>query len=115
MATEEQNAIREDLFERLRLDLVGPERHDEVLVQDRENRKGDSPISKYLMGILYPANSPVPAEEDDFALIGSENEDEDSPEPPAVVAGVPKPSSIGISFAVDREVPAEIVFRYGLY
>ena len=115
MAEAEQRAVRDELFERLRLDLIGPETPDEVLVQDFDARTGDSPLSRYLTGILYPANSTVPADEDDFANDGGESEDEDTADPPAVVTGIPKPSSIGMSFAIEREAQVELVFGYGLY
>jgi hypothetical protein len=115
MAEAEQNAVREELFKRLCLDLIGPEAPDEVLVQDFEARTGDSPLSRYLMGILYPTNSVVPADEDDFANEGGESEDDDSSEPPVIVTGIPKPTSIGMSFALEREIPVELMFRYGLY
>ena len=75
MAEAEQIAVRNELFERLRLDLIGPETPDEVLVQDFDARTGDSPLSRYLTGILYPANSTVPADEDDFANDGGESEE----------------------------------------
>jgi len=115
MAQAEQKVVRSEMFKKLRLDLIGPEAPDETFVQNFEARTGDNPLSRYLTGILYPANSVVPADEDDFANDGGESEDEDTPEPPAIVTGIPKPSSIGMSFAMDRDAPVELVFAYGLY
>lgn len=111
----EQKAVRDELFEKLRLDLIGPGSPDEILVQNFESRTGDSPLSRYLTGILYPANSVVPGDEDDFANDGGESEEDDTSEAPVIVTGIPKPSSIGMSFALDSKVPAEIVLHYGLY
>jgi hypothetical protein len=115
MLVAEQEAVREELFKKLHLDLIGPEAPDEVLVQDLESRTGDSPLSRYLTGILYPANSPVPADEDDFANDAGETEDEDHPEQSCLITGIPKPSSIGMSFALEPGLPVELVFSYGLY
>lgn len=115
MAEAEQKQIRDDLFERVKADLIGPESPDEILVQDFEARTGDNPLSRYLTGVLYPANSLVPPDEDDFSNDGGESEDEDSPEPPAIVTGMPKPSSIGMSFALQIGAEVELIFSYGLY
>ncbi len=83
MPTGEQQQVRQTLIERLRLDLLGPSAPDEVLVQDRETREGDTPLSRYLMGILYPSNSLVAPEEDDSGNSAGDGEEEDeAPEAP---------------------------------
>ena len=68
--TDEQGKVRKFLTERLRLDLLGPNNPDEVLRQDRETREGDTPLSKYLVGILYPSGSLISPDEDDSANDG---------------------------------------------
>lgn len=116
MSVAEQMEMRNALVSRLRLDLLGPSAPDEVLRQDREAREGDTPLSRYLIGILYPTDSIVSAEEDDFANDGAEGEEDDAPETPIPIAGIPKPSSIGLSFAVSNGTQAiNVEFRYGLY
>lgn len=116
MSVTEQMDVREQLVNRLRLDLLGPSNPDEVLRQDREAREGDTPLSRYLLGILYPTDSVVPPEEDDFANDGAEGEEDDAPETTIPIAGIPKPSSIGLSFAVSDDTKAiRVEFRYGLY
>lgn len=116
MSTQEQLQVREELVKRLRLDLLGPSSSDEVLRQDLETREGDNPLSRYLVGILYPTDSLVSAEEDDFANDGADGEEDDPPEATMPIAGIPKPSSIGLSFAVAEDVAAiHVEFRYGVY
>jgi hypothetical protein len=106
MSATEQIEVRDLLVKRLRLDLLGPSSPDEVLRQDREAREGDTPLSRYLVGILYPTDAVVPPEEDDFANDGAEGEEDDAPETTIPIAGIPKPSSIGLSFAVSNDTKA---------
>jgi len=116
MATSEQQQVRAALVERLRHDLLGPETPDEVLRQNRETREGDTPLSRYLVGILYPSNSLVAPDEDDSANDGGDGEEDDVPDAPIQITGIPKPSSIGLSFAVASDVKElQVEFRYGLY
>jgi hypothetical protein len=117
MPTAEQQQVREGLIDRLRLDLLGPSTSDEVLVQDRETREGDTPLSRYLVGILYPSNSLVAPEEDDPRNpAGDGDEEDEAPEAPVQMTGIPKPSSIGLSFAVASDVrQLWLEFRCGLY
>src|SRR5262245_44896837 len=116
MSVTGQLEVREQEVTRLRMDLLGPTSADEVLRQDREARTGDSPLSRYLIGILYPTDAVVPAEEDDFSNDGAEGEEDDAPDAPVPITGIPKPSSVGLSFAVatgTKAIRAE--FRYGIY
>ncbi len=116
MPTFEQETIREALVRNLSLDLLGPSAEDEVLRQDRATGEGDSPLTRYLLGILYPSDSLVDPEEDDFANDATSGDEDDPPEPVVPITGIPKPSSLGLSFAVVRETPElEIEFRYGVY
>ena len=104
------------MLDRLRLDLLGPAAPDETLIQDRETHEGDTPLSRYLLGILYPADSQVAPDEDDFSSEEAGADEGEAPEAPTPIAGIPKPSSIGLSFAVSsatQELAFE--FRYGLY
>jgi hypothetical protein len=116
MPIEAQEEIRGQLYERLRLDLLGPVAADEVLRENKESREGDSPLSRYLLGILYPANALVGAEDDDFANDGTSDDEDDAPEVTVPIAGMPKLSSIGLSFAVTDEAKRlKVEFRYGVY
>ena len=114
--TDEQRQVRSAIIDRLRLDLLGPSSPDEVLVQNKKKREGDTPLTRYLIGILYPADTFVPPDEDDSANDGGEGEEDEAPEAPIQVTGSPRPSSIGLSFAVAEGVEEiEAQFSYGLY
>lgn len=111
-----QQAVRATLVERLRRDLLGPETEEEVLIQDRETREGDSPLTRYLLGVLYPADTLVDPEDDDASSDGTEGEEDDTPDTPVPLTGIPKPSSIGLSLAIDNQTHAvRVTVRYGLY
>lgn len=112
----EQRDVRESLAARLRSDLLGPMADDETIVHDKETGEGDTPLSRYLVGILYFAGSVVNSEEDDSANEGGDGEEDQAPEDPVKVAGIPKPSSVGLSFAVTENARGLVLkFRYGLY
>jgi hypothetical protein len=116
MSVAEQERIREGIVSRLRLDLLGPEAENEVLRQDKETREGDNPLTRYLVGVLYPSDSLVDPEEDDFANDGTSDDEGDSPEATVPITGIPKPSSIGMSFAVSSDTAGlQMEFRFGLY
>lgn len=91
-----QKHFREDLLENLRLELLGPEEPDELLIE--------SPSLRYLMGRLAPAGSQVSVEEDDSAAEGATDDDQSdtgSSVPPILAMN---PSSIGLSFVVSEGV-----------
>jgi hypothetical protein len=116
MGTQEQKEVRRQQIERLKLDLLGPAAADEVLRQNKETREGDTPTSRYLVGILHPQNARVEEQEDDFANEGGDVEEDDSPQAPIQITGIPKPSSIGLTFAVEAGCSAlDFEFLYGLY
>lgn len=104
--------IREQLAERLKIDLIGPASRDEVLP--------DRPTERYATGILYPQDSPLGPEQDEDG--GGED---DEGEVPALApdAGAPswtmrKPSSAGLSFAVrasGAEPVLEVLVRAARY
>jgi Helicase conserved C-terminal domain len=116
MATEDQKQVRREQLERLSLDLLGPSTPDEVLRQNKETREGDTPTSRYLIGILYPTSSRVEEQEDDFANESGEADEDESSQAPPQITGIPKPSSIGLTLAVQpKTTMLEAEFRYGLY
>lgn len=85
---------RTHIIERLRRDLVGPYREDEVL--------NDRPSSIYLTGILWPGQARMGGEEDErTAVSGITGHDEtDDADEGVSQNGVGKPSTAGVSFAV---------------
>lgn len=86
---------RNDTYNRLIQDLMGPKSDDEVLT--------DRPTQRYSTGILYPVDLPFEAEEDADAM-GASNEDEDAAagadDGSVSLLSSHKPSVAGISFAV---------------
>ncbi|MFK0099302.1 helicase-related protein [Streptomyces sp. NPDC091040] len=110
-------AVREELVDQLRRDLMGPGAPDEVLTQD-------PPITAYPIGVLFPRPSTAEAEEaldddeaeteglDDAPLVrGRRDVEESVPDLGTSAAGDRRPSSMGITFAVDPSVASSIVVR----
>lgn len=86
---------REAILERLERDLVGPLESDETLAS--------RPSDVYLSGILWPRETRMGAEEDDRLGAGSGDDDSGGPageEEEVSLAGLTRPCSAGISFAV---------------
>ncbi|MGA4940530.1 helicase-related protein [Streptomyces cinereoruber] len=111
----------EEILVGLRRELLGPspdaepDDRDEVLTRD-------APIDRYLVGILYPRPANTAAEERrsedeqeqdglDRAAVGSRDNGEESATPDETGAGSRRPSSMGITFAVDPAVGDTIVIR----
>lgn len=93
---EDQHAVRDDLCEALRTDLIGPDSPDELLEEP--------PLDRYVTGILYPlirdGNETDPEAQDDVA-----DDDGDRAADPAVaMSNIQYPTSAGISFAVAPQV-----------
>ncbi|TXS62542.1 helicase-related protein [Streptomyces sp. sk2.1] len=108
-------AVREELVAQLRRDLLGPGTADEVLTQD-------PPITTYPIGVLFP----LPADEeaadaldddaaendglDDSPLVrGGRDIEDPGPDTGAPLTGDRRPSSMGLTFAVDPAVSSGIV------
>lgn len=84
-------ASRSRLVSALKLELLGPESEDEVLTE--------SPLTKYVTGMLAPFGSSVPEEEHDEALTGGgEDEESGAVDTLAPMSQALSPSSIGLSF-----------------
>jgi len=85
-------AVRDDLVERLRRDLVGPRADDETLQ--------DTPFATYVAGVLYPVAAAIVAPETEV------DEHDDGGEatfadPPVSLSNARFPSSMGLTFAAD--------------
>ncbi|MGW7595515.1 helicase-related protein, partial [Streptomyces rubiginosohelvolus] len=111
----EHYAVREELVDQLRRDLMGPGAPDEILTQD-------PPITAYPIGVLFPRPANPEAEEarsddeaeteglDDAPLLrGSRDVEESAPDLGSTGSGDRRPSSMGITFAVDPSVASSIV------
>lgn len=92
--------IRDSLVNRLEEDLVGPHNPEEILTS--------RPFDVYLTGLLWPLESSVEADEDDGDI--EDNDDGDSSR--VSVFGQMKPSTMGISFAVNLNRMSSISLEY---
>jgi len=92
-------AFRESLLEAVERDLAGPSDPFEVI--------SDPPLTKYIVGILYPqAQDETRAEQDDD--LPDDDSEEFAPDPAIAMANVRYPSSMGITFAIDISVARSI-------
>lgn len=104
---------RRTVLERLRTDLIGPDRADEMLAS--------RPSDVWLTGILWPGNTEVAPEEDERLGIGNDDESGSDSGDAARPAGtgMRRPSTAGLSFALRHEedgVPCvDIDVFFGLY
>jgi hypothetical protein len=99
---------REYLVESLRRYLLGPSTQDENF--------SESPLSKYLIGILYPAGTDFDSAEDDSRSDYSEDAESNEPEVTFPTTQTRKPTSIGLSCQVDPSTAIVLAdVRYGLY
>ncbi len=100
-------AVRNQLVDRLKADLVGPLDPTEVL----ESRPSDI----YLTGILWPLDARMGGEEDDARADDAEG---DPASTPASLVGQQRPCSMGVSFATaseSAEHEVNITVNFGLY
>lgn len=92
-------SARDNLIDRLTLDLIGPFALNETI--------DAKPSDVYLTGILWPQNTAIPPEQDErLAIAGGEgdsNEETDEASQPAA-AQMRRPSTAGISFACASEI-----------
>jgi len=89
---------RQNLENRLRVDLIGPQQEHEIIT--------DRPTDRYLTGILFPIGR-VPEEEDETLGVGEEDDSmAATPDEGAPLSASFRPSSMGISFCVAGNAPA---------
>jgi hypothetical protein len=92
-------AFRESLFEAVARDLAGPSDPFEVI--------SDPPLTKYIVGILYPQTlDEIRAEQDDDSQ--DDDSEEFAPDPAIAMANVRYPSSMGLTFAIDTSTALAI-------
>lgn len=101
---DQQYAFRTELMRRVKRDLIGPENASEI------ETIADPPLTRYLMGMLYPTTAEPPVEDDrDNEAGGAAGDEDEEPDPPVAMANVRYPSSMGMTFAVDTRTCSEIV------
>ena len=96
-------------MEVLSYELLGPEAPDEVLTE--------SPLTRYLTGMLAPFGTGVAVEEQDEALTAEDGDEElGAPDPAPPLSQAITPSSIGLSFLLPEDVAAvEVAPEWGEY
>ena len=99
MPFEEFYTFRRTLVDELERELIGPSEEEEVIE--------DPPITQYLSGILFPQGVTTEWFDDDPPS-GSDDEEGESPDPPVSLANVRYPSSMGMTFAVDKDFSGDI-------
>ena len=109
--TERQREARMDLAHALRSELLGPAGGENEELTSRER-----PTLRYLIGRLAPANTAVPAEEDEGAAdVGGDDDDADTGYASPITMAM-NPSSIGLSFVTEPGVgQLEVSLRWGRY
>ncbi|MBM0255497.1 helicase-related protein [Micromonospora sp. 4G55] len=96
---DEHFRFRTDLTERLVLDLFGPAGGTEEILTDE-------PVNTYLTGVLFPQRGAEDAAEDaaeaDIDVAGARLDTDEQPDIGVSMANVQSPSTMGLTFAVDR-------------
>lgn len=106
------HVIRDELQELVMGDLLGP------IGGESEEIEGEARVSdRYLLGMLAPRRQAVPQETDEALASGtSESPGEGSSEPTTAPAATMFPSSMGLTFTVDRGIDEILVeARWGRY
>ncbi|GAA1840645.1 DISARM system helicase DrmA [Pseudonocardia alni subsp. carboxydivorans] len=98
----EQYLFREKVVEALERDVLGPSTTDEVL--------DEGPLDRYITGILYPSGvaQETTEEPDDPEAAESGGRPDGGYDPGVALARMKRPSSMGLSFAVDLAAAREI-------
>ncbi len=105
-------AIREELFDLIRRDLLGPAGGEEEIVTEQSVR------NRYLLGMLAPVKVLDTDEEplDELADSSEDNPEEGVAEPSIPARKGAVPSTFGLSFCLDpRETSFELEARWGQY
>ena len=94
--------VRDEIIRRLSIDLIGPQSHDEILL--------DKPSDVYMTGILWPAKTEFTSIDDDSAT--DSESDEDDLRNTIPMQGQQKASSMGITFAVLQQHKDQLLISY---
>lgn len=104
---------REALLQTIQSLLLGPMAPDEIL---RELPSEAEPTDFYLTGILWPRNEVIAAAEDEKSEKAEDGDADTSDDSGAPLFSILKPSSIGVTCAINGETtPFEVVVRGARY
>ncbi|MDJ1134507.1 helicase-related protein [Streptomyces iconiensis] len=110
--------VRDELVDRLRRELLGPDGPghpdgEEILTED-------APVTRYPTGVLFPRpaasrsgtlpdGEPDPQVDDNVAELRGKAADDNPEDAPSSAAGQRRPSTMGVTFAVDPALASRIV------
>ena len=97
--------VRQYLINELNKDLVGPDKPDEELLE--------SPVSRYLTGVLFPQNQKIDPEEDSDSADAADTDD--SIDMGTLLATTTNPSAIGLTFNVKKKSKINITSEAAVY
>jgi len=105
--------VRDEVLSTLCRNFLGPIGGPEETFSAAER---ETPVSRYMTGILFPSESTIPPVEDDGGLSSESRESATEDEARLSMCNAPNPSSYGISFACYPGVPSlAISVACGLY
>ena len=92
--------VRDSILERLIEDIVGP--------HDKHETLNSRPLDVYLTGLLWPLETTIDADEDD----GEFDDEDDRDAAKVAVFGQMKPSTMGVSFAINYSLENLFTAKY---
>lgn len=102
MIFDKHYAFRNELVARLERDLIGPTGSTEETITD-------PPITKYVVGILFPQSQESVADANALDDEPESRQPGDVPDPAVTMANVRYPSSMGLTFSVDVTIADSIL------
>ena len=93
--------VRDEVLQTLRRNFLGPIGGPEESFSATER---ETPVSRYMTGILFPSESTMPPAEDDGGLGTESKESVEEDEARLSMCNAPNPSSYGLSFACRPDV-----------
>ena len=105
--------VRDEVLQTLRRNFLGPIGGPEETFSADER---ETPVSRYMTGILFPSESTIPANEDDGGLATESKQSVEEDESRLSMCNAPNPSSYGLSFACHPNVRTLLVkIACGIY
>lgn len=105
--------VRDEVLQTLCRNFLGPIGGPEESFSATER---ETPVTRYMTGILFPSESTIPPAEDDGGLGAESNESVEEDEARLSMCNAPNPSSYGISFACRSDTRSLLVkVECGIY
>jgi hypothetical protein len=108
-----QSSVRDEVLGTLQRNFFGPAGGP---TESFEAAGRETPVTRYMTGILYPSDSVLPPDQDDGGLDTDSAQSPREDEARLSMCNAPSPSSYGMSFACKAETPSlRINITCGLY